>query len=146
MLMGRDFVKDPKPGTEEMREWRKTPAGREYSRRHAEYMREWRKNNPEKSRASTKKSYDKARMEMLERYGGSPPKCACCGETIVEFLSIDHIEGNGAEHRREIEKEYGWKLGGNQLPFWLKRNDYPEGFQVLCYNCNLGKRPHEKYK
>ena len=22
---------------------------------------------------------------------------------------------------------------------WLKNNNFPEGFQVLCFNCNCGK-------
>ena len=149
--MGRDQVKDPKEGTLYNREWMKTPSGEEYKEHHRKYMVEWRKNNREKSHASSKRSYDKARLIALQYYGGTPPKCACCGESIIEFLTIDHIDGKGAEHRRQIEKEYGWKLGGNQLIFWLKRNDYPKGFQVMCANCNFGKRvgtecPHVKYR
>lgn len=63
---------------------------------------------------------------------------------MLAFLTLDHVDGKGAEHRREIEKEYGWKLGGNQLVFWLKRKNYPPGFQVLCANCNFGKRTNKE--
>lgn len=82
----------------------------------------------------------KNRKACLEFYGGTPPKCACCGETIYEFLAIDHINGGGNKHRREI---------GVNIYGWLVKNSFPGGFQVLCHNCNLAKGfygicPHEK--
>jgi hypothetical protein len=149
--MGRDMIKDPSKHTLYARKWIKTESGEKYREWRKQYMVEWRKKNREKSKAIQKRSYDKARLESLIKYSGDPPRCGCCEETILEFLTIDHIDGKGAEHRRQIEKEYGWKIGGNQLVFWLKRNNYPPGFQVLCANCNFGKRtgqkcPHERYK
>ena len=121
------------------REWDKTPNGISYRKKHAEYMREYRKKKGDKMRQKQREYYQKARIEALEYYGGKPPKCAECGESRIACLSIDHIDNNGAEHRREITKEYGYKLGGNQILMWLKKNNYPEGFQILCYNCNIIK-------
>lgn len=69
----------------------------------------------------------KLRKEIITHYGG---KCACCGQSIKEFLSIDHINGGGNAHRREI------KASGINLYRWLRKNNYPEGFRVLCMNCN----------
>src|SRR6267378_97820 len=66
-------------------------------------------------------------------YGGYI--CACCGETEKRFLSIDHIDGGGNKHR----KETGMK-SGSEFYIWLRLQNYPAGYQVLCYNCNLGKR------
>lgn len=77
-----------------------------------------------------KEYHRKCRIIVLTHYGGNPPKCACCGETIYEFLCLDHMKGDGAEHRREI---------GNDIYYWLIKNDFPEGYQVLCYNCNNAK-------
>lgn len=68
------------------------------------------------------------RAEVIERYGG---RCACCGESAFYFLTIDHINNDGAAHRRQI--------GRASLYKWLRDNDYPKGFQVLCYNCNCAK-------
>ena len=68
--------------------------------------------------------------KAVEAYGG---KCACCGETEWLFLTIDHINNDGAERRKT---EHG---SGTTFYRWLRNNDYPEDFQVLCYNCNLGK-------
>jgi hypothetical protein len=69
------------------------------------------------------------RKEVFEAYGG--PVCACCGETIERFLTVDHINNDGAAHRRSIRK--------NTINKWLRDNDFPPGFQVLCFNCNMGK-------
>src|SRR3954464_8614186 len=82
----------------------------------------------------------KLRLEVIAAYGG---KCACCGTEIFEFLCIDHVDENGAEHRRLI----GTRAGTNFYR-WLKKNNFPPGFQVLCWNCNSAKHicgicPHE---
>jgi len=83
----------------------------------------------------------KLRLDALNAYGG--PICSCCDETQDAFLSIDHIEGKGCQHRKRIGVPSG-------TPFyaWLRRNGYPKGFRVLCANCNmafskLGYCPHE---
>ena len=69
------------------------------------------------------------RVRVLQAYGN---RCVCCGESQVEFLTIDHVNGDGAAHRREIG-------GGGALYLWLIKNNFPEGFQVLCANCNMSK-------
>ena len=70
------------------------------------------------------------RWTVLMHYGGIPQKCSCCGESEVKFLTIDHVNNDGAKHRKEIV--------GN-LTQWLLKNGLPEGFQILCYNCNCAK-------
>lgn len=73
---------------------------------------------------------DKLKIDVLDAYGG---KCACCGEAEPIFLTIDHIKGGGTKHRNSITKN---SIG---LYRWLRQNNYPKGFQVLCFNCNRGK-------
>lgn len=106
---------------------------------------EWAKSNPEKVKAQGQAYRDKKRAEVLAAYGG---KCACCGEDGEPFLTIDHVNGNGAEHRRQLNNGK-WRTVSSDIFYgWLRRNNYPEGFQVLCYNCNCAKRtekvcPHQ---
>lgn len=103
------------------------------------------KSNPEyieKRRIRDNKESREIRKICLIYYGGNPPKCSCCGESIFDFLTIDHIQGNGTSHRKKVGR-------GTQFFYWLKRNNFPEGYKVLCYNCNcakghLGFCPHEK--
>lgn len=66
----------------------------------------------------------------FDHYGHA---CKCCGETAKRFLCIDHIDNKGNEHRRSDKK-------ARAIVRWLVVNDYPEGFQTLCYNCNMAKR------
>jgi hypothetical protein len=73
------------------------------------------------------------RIEALRAYSnGGEPACACCGETTPMFLAIDHVNGGGFKQREE--------LGGGGFYTWLRKNNYPEGFQLLCHNCNLGRQ------
>jgi len=72
------------------------------------------------------------KLEVLNAYGGA--RCVCCGETLITCLSLDHINGDGAKHRKETS--HG---GGGALYGWLKGNNYPPGYQVLCFNCNWAK-------
>jgi hypothetical protein len=43
------------------------------------------------------------------------------------MLSLDHIQSDGAEHRREIP-------GPMEIYLFCKKNGIPEGFQTLCHN------------
>jgi len=70
--------------------------------------------------------------------------CACCGENMIEFLAIDHINGGGKQHRKEINNP-----GGKNFYVWLRVRNWPSGYRVLCHNCNqaigaYGVCPHKK--
>ncbi len=76
------------------------------------------------------------KLEVLTHYcGGQTPKCSHCRISDIDVLCIDHIEGNGGKHRKQIGG-----LSGNSFYKWLKRNNYPDGLQVLCWNCNAKKK------
>jgi len=86
----------------------------------------------------------KLRIEVLTGYGGTPPKCSCCNEIHEEFLCIDHINGGGRKHRETLNISEG-----HNFYRWLRKNKFPEGFRVLCHNCNAsyghyGYCPHKK--
>lgn len=90
----------------------------------------WREANPEKGKATSKRYNAALRQRVLEHYGRA---CACCSDSIERFLTIDHINNDGAAHRKEI------KWSGSSLYVWLEGNGFPPGFQTLCYNCNIGR-------
>lgn len=82
-----------------------------------------------------KARYARIRLKVWDAYGGR--FCACCGEDVPEFLTIDHENGDGAAHRKEI-------LGSRvaSMVAWLyseliKGRKHP-GLRVYCYNCNAG--------
>ena len=108
---------------------------------------------PEQLAAFRKVESDKTRRlmatlreQVFAAYGGQV--CSCCGETEPMFLSIDHVDNDGAEMRRN--RAYG--RSGTAFYQWLRKKGFPPGFQVLCFNCNLGKHrsggvcPHKSGK
>jgi hypothetical protein len=85
-----------------------------------------------------KRAFDKyqaLKNEVYAAYGGY--LCACCHETEPAFLSLDHRNDDGAAHRREIGD-------GTVMLCWIKRNGFPPIFQVLCMNCQWGKRKYSQ--
>ena len=71
------------------------------------------------------------------------PCCRCCGEDkFLIFLTIDHIT-----NRKNTRHRKG--LAGSGLYAYLKKENYPSGYQVLCVNCNSAKSdsgicPHKR--
>lgn len=91
-------------------------------------------------RLKKKEAYCSLRLRVMNQYGG--PKCRCCQESHIEFLEIDHVNGDGASHRKRTP-------GARSIYTWLRHMKYPPGFQVLCGNCNaakyrFGECPHER--
>lgn len=85
-------------------------------------------------RDQKKKCRQKLKKSVMSHYGG---ECSCCGESELAFLTIDHIENNGSEHRKSLpDSKFST---GERFYRWLRDNNYPDGFQVLCMNCNFGK-------
>lgn len=109
------------------KEYRKKVGLEKYREQRRAYQKEWTRKNPD---------YRKnMRIKCLSHYGGNPAKCACCEEKTYEFLGIDHINGKGNKHRKEV----GTKKDGGTIYQWIIRNNFPPMFQVLCHNCNLAK-------
>lgn len=90
------------------------------------------------------KGYRRAlKIETMNAYGGC--RCVCCGESRIEFLTLEHPNGDGARHRRAL---------GNpkSIQFYriLREMGFPQDppMVVNCYNCNFsrgafGVCPHE---
>lgn len=62
-------------------------------------------------------------------------KCANCGLADLKNLTVDHINGGGERHRRN----YGLTGGGYTFYYWLKKKNFPKGYQILCFGCNIEK-------
>jgi hypothetical protein len=80
------------------------------------------------ARKRNAKNAAEQRLKVLRHYSGGHLHCECCRESHQEFLTIDHVNGDGAEHRRQVKS--------SDICPWIIRNGFPEGFRVLCMNCN----------
>ena len=73
------------------------------------------------------------KTRVITHYGNGKAACVKCGFSDIRALVIDHINGDGASHRKTV------KGIGMRFYLWLEKNNYPDGFQTLCSNCNLIK-------
>jgi len=105
---------------------------------------EYSKTHREVRRKSAKKSQQKVRLKVIEHYSQGKMCCACCDESIIRFLTIDHIDNDGYKYKFKGEAH-----SSHRLWYFLIKHNFPDGYQVLCFNCNLGKSgnkgtcPHE---
>ena len=74
--------------------------------------------------------------EVLRHYSADRLACIWCGFDDIRALCIDHIDGDN--------KYYPNKKLGVILYRWLKANNYPDGYQTLCFNCNHIKAVENK--
>src|SRR5215472_68022 len=113
--------------------------------RKRDYARQWRLDHPEEAAACYRvraaelcayahETHRRVRKAVFDHYGWS---CACCGSG--ERIGIDHVAGNGLEHRAEI----GANSAGDMYR-WLIANGFPGGFQALCARCNTSKGRTER--
>lgn len=120
----------------------------------AAQRRRYRETHGERERENQKRHALRLKIAAFEAYGGS--RCQCCGENNPAFLTLDHIANDGADHRRYINgvrgqntKHHGYSSGRNFYQL-LKKQGYPPGVRVLCFNCNCGRYvnggtcPHEQ--
>lgn len=117
---------------------------KEYYRKHKkerqEYMKKWCIKNRDRNRKENRR----VKLQVIFHYSNGKNCCACCGESHIEFLTVDHIKGRGREHRRKT-------ASGISFYKWLRKNNFPDNLdlRILCYNCNcslghLGYCPHNK--
>lgn len=87
------------------------------------------------------------RAIVFNHYGEA---CSCCGESNRKFLTIDHVNNNGAAHRRELCRN---KMSSLTWYKWIINNNFPDDLRLQCYNCNCGRQynsgnvgvcPHEE--
>lgn len=108
------------------------------------YMRQYRKT--EKYKAAGRRYEDttiyKAKkkirkhkwLEVVAHYTKNRMTCESCNEDDMVVLSVNHINGNGTRHRKAIG------FGGIKFYRWLIKNNYPEGYNILCMNCQFKHR------
>ena len=128
-------------------------------------QKKYRLQNPEKYRAISREFY-KTRPEYRMNYNRTKrkehrardkleiftiyskrlsnseiPICNCCGEDKIDFLTIDHIEGKKQmdSDKNIVSLGYNSKMSSYSLYKWILNNNFPDGFQILCTNCNCAK-------
>ena len=91
--------------------------------------KEWRKSNVDKYKAIVRRQRKRYKLRALSLVGGA--FCVGCGETDLACLSIDHINGDGAQDRKKARNR-----GGTQMYLELiSGRRGVVGLRCLCMNC-----------
>lgn len=126
---GQRNARGRKPGLQPRCKSCRNAAQREQNARKPETAAAYRAANRERRNAQRSARGKVLRLQAIQAYGG---KCVCCGEKERAFLVFDHVNDDGAEHRKIVSSAH--------MPWWLARNDYPDTIQLLCANCNTAKQ------
>ena len=142
---GREYQrkkrKDPNFVKEELRKAREKHAKNPKIR-----LAQW-KNWNHKHRDETLQKQLELKLKVFKYYSkkdsnSNIPCCACCDENLShKFLTLDHKNG-----RKSMG--HSPNFGGKDLYNWAVKHKFPDGLQVLCWNCNEAKEygdcPHQK--
>lgn len=104
-------------------------------RRRAIRRGRWRPSRGSKSWVDWESDDAKSKYTVLSHYSRGMPCCSICNERDLTFLSIDHINGKGVQHRKEIKSS-----SGTAFYRWLRKSGFPSGFRTLCMNCQFSVR------
>jgi len=89
-----------------------------------------------RTRLNAKRKNESLKLLIIDHYTNGKRQCNCCGESNYKFLTIDHIDGRKSHNHDRT-------MAGVKLLWWIKRNNFPKGFRILCYNCNCGRAKNE---
>ena len=78
------------------------------------------------------------KIEIINYLGGC---CIVCGEDDIRVLTVDHTNGDGAEHRRSLLSRRKGSVQTYAAVSKLIREKKPIGWelQILCFNCHAKK-------
>lgn len=91
-----------------------------------EYHRNYKRTGIKKDKKPYTWKFESRKNYFISMYGG---KCKCCGEMTVEFLTLEHVQGQAGKKRETSYKAYSKAI----------KEYKPEIYEILCYNCNCVK-------
>ena len=98
------------------------------------YKHDWYLRNKKLIRQRVRVYTENLRNKVVSYYSKGTNSCACCGEKEYNFLTLDHINNDGAEHKRFLKTR-----STRNIYIWIIKNNFPPIFQILCFNCNCGR-------
>jgi hypothetical protein len=90
--------------------------------------------NKEKVSGRRQDYLHRVKLDVLFYYSDGTMACLNCGISDVDVLCLDHINNDGKHDRVR------WR----NMHVYAKKRNYPNGLQVLCYNCNMKKEIERK--
>lgn len=121
--------RDPEKRKEYNRLYRLRP---EEKAKRAKRSKKERSEDSQRIRKNIKAYKLRLKREVFTAYGN---KCSClkCDVENPKFLTIDHVNNDGAEHRKKVKS-------GTQILLWARRNNFPPTLRLMCWNCNCARQ------
>lgn|ERR1035437_1799955 len=116
---------------------RRAPA--EYKVFRNEESRVYYNKNSSRYRKQTRERAASLKLEVLTFYSPNHVLGCCwkdCEVCDIDMLSLDHVNNDGAEHRRKVGKN----KTGEKMYRLVKQENFPEYFQTLCMNHQTKKK------
>lgn len=125
--VGRRFISGHNPTHQKKR----TPEEIKASIERAKIRRAiWHEENRDRRLLQAKERKKQIKIEVLTYYGMGECKCLMCGYETLAALTLDHINDDG----------YNESRSGHELYQYLRKTNFPTGYQTLCMNCQYIKR------
>lgn len=110
---------------------------REYRKRHPDRIKNlnqnyYKKNKPVVNQKNRDRYIELKKLTFSKYSQNNTIECAICGENTLNFLTLDHIKGRK-------KHQHSTMFSAAKLWYYLKKNDFPPGYQILCWNCNVIK-------
>jgi hypothetical protein len=140
-------LKDPEARRRYLHDWhvknreRQNKRTREYYLLNKEkldaYQKAYREEHKERHYALQAERQRKVKIAVRAFLGG---KCSCCGISEFEFLTIDHVNNDGAKDKKNgIQSSHiYWKIL-KMLKSFTPRSEVEKTYRLLCFNCNSSK-------
>lgn len=115
------------------RQWLLSEEGKKYLQRDIDRYKSTKTSQEARiKRLARSNSYgQKVKKRAIDLLGG---KCQCCGIIEIEFLTVDHINGGGHQHRQNDKNGGGRGLYAVIVATGVLSK---KSFRILCMNCNL---------
>lgn len=122
--------------------YKATQAGKD---KYKELNKAWIEKNRERYNEAKSEYRFKLKLSAISHYSNGTMTCACCGyKDNIDALVLDHIDNNGAAHRKELGCGGRGMSAGTTMYERLKALGWLPGLQVLCCNCNTVKEVTRK--
>lgn len=113
--------------------------------KYKELNKAWIAKNRERYNQAKAEYRFKLKIAAIDYYSGGKRCCNLCGfDSDLDALCLDHINDDGAQHRKELGIAGRSSPSGTTIYERLKALGWMEGLQVLCANCNMVKELRRK--
>ena len=113
--------------------------------RRRELNRNWIEKNRERYNAAKSEYRFKLKVAAISHYSNGSMSCTRCGfNADIDALCLDHINDDGAQHRKQLNISGRGASSGTTIYERFKALGWMDGLQVLCANCNTIKELRRK--